>query len=231
MKSKLLLSVIFLAASHADAVLVSLNDVTIGSETTVLVANGGFELGAGNQTPTGWTRSGNMFYDTPTTAALTGFSNLPSNKVAYYSAPVSGSIVNGLYQHGTITLTANTSYVLSVYMWNNAGTTEAGNRNMVIDMNDVTGEAQLVLRADAVDAADGYFAYQTFNTGTTGTSINLRIFTNPTTYATAGKYHVWDNVAITQESVFTAPTPIPEPAAALLGGIGLLGLLVRRRRI
>ncbi len=50
---------------------------------------------------------------------------------------------------------------------------------------------------------------------------DIAIFMQPVWGANAAQAYI-DNVSVTT-------TPIPEPSAALMGGLGLLGLLRRRR--
>jgi hypothetical protein len=238
MKPGFLILPLALSAPAAQAVLVSLNTITPGTETVALVANGGFELGTPNTVATSWTRGGNnAYYDTPANAGLAGFgfTNLPaSGKVGYYRA-VDGGDVNttadsGQYSQAISGLDADTEYVLSAYFWNASNPTLnlGGNtRNLVMDMNDKVGEAQIILGGAQADAEDGYFVYQTFNTSVTGTSFTLRVFTQPDGIATGNTITAWDNIAITKAVDFVAP--VPEPSAALLGGIGMLALLRRRR--
>jgi hypothetical protein len=230
MKMKPLVSFVILSASSAGAALISLNNVTPGSETVALVANGGFELGNGNTNPTSWTRGGGVLFDTPANAGLTEFSNLPTvGKVAYYKSVV-GTNAGGNYLQTVSGLEANTEYVFSAYLWNNSVAAFGSSRNLVMDMSDIPNEAQLVFAGSEANAAQGYFAYVTFNTANTGTTVPIRIFVQPTTYASAGlQMVVWDHVAITKSADFVAPYLVPEPSAALHGGLGLLALLRRRR--
>jgi MYXO-CTERM domain-containing protein len=232
MKLKALPFLVALSATAADAALISLNDVTSGSETVTLVANGGFELGTGNTNPTSWTRGGASFFDTDANAGLTasGFSNIPNiGKVAYYNTVVTGGNSNGQYFQAITGLDANTEYVFSAYLWNNSVSVFGSARNLVMDMNDLAGEAQLVFAGNTANAEDGYFASVNFNTSVTGTSFTIRVFGAPTDYTANDNTPIfaWDNVAITKAANFTSP--VPEPSAALLGGIGLLALLRRRR--
>jgi hypothetical protein len=148
-------------------------------------------------------------------------------KVAYYNSVV-GTNAGGNYTQTISGLEANTEYVFSAYLWNNSVAAFGSSRNLVMDMNDITNEAQLVFAGNTANAAQGYFAYVTFNTANTGTTVPVRIFVQPTTYATAGLEMVaWDNVAITKAVDFIAP--VPEPSTALLGGLGVFALFRRRR--
>lgn len=242
MKLKAFPLFIALSATAADAALISLNTITPGTESVTLVANGDYESGASNTTPTSWTRAGASFYDTDASAGLTssGFSNIPTTgKVAYYSPGISETTIGGSYSQAISGLEANTSYVFSAYLWNRATTANTGtNKSIVMDFNDnkpgapigdgvAIEEAQQVLAATQTDAAAGYFAYVPFDTGVTGTAFTIRIFSTPGTYNAAGSFMAWDNVAITKSSNFVLP--VPEPSTALLGGLGLLALLRRRR--
>ncbi|MGB6223674.1 PEP-CTERM sorting domain-containing protein [Haloferula sp.] len=230
MKTKLLPLLLLAASPSAHAVLVSLNDHG-GNEqvNTTIVANGGYELGTGDTVPDNWSRAGQPFYDTPANAGITGaFSNLPaSGKVAYFKA-VEGN-VNSQYFQNITGLEPNTAYVLSAYLWNNSNPGLGRNINVVMDLNDAPGEAQQVLGGAVANAAEGYFAYANFNTTTTGTDVRVRLF-SPAVIYSAGEagtpLFAWDNVSITKASEFS---PVPEPSVALLGGLGLLGLLRRRR--
>jgi hypothetical protein len=227
-KPRLLFLPLVFSAPAAQAVLVSLNTITPGTEVVALVANGGFELGSGNTNPTNWTRGGGARFDTPANAGLTAYSNLPTvGKVAYYNSVV-GTNAGGNFSQTISGLDPDTEYVFSAYLWNNSVAAFGASRNLVMDMADIPNEAQLVFAGNTENAAQGYFAYVTFNTANTGTTIPIRIFPQPTTYSTAGLQMVaWDNVAITRAVDFAAP--VPEPSAALLGGLGLLALLRRDR--
>jgi len=242
MKFSAALLLLVAAASPAHAALISLETVTPGSETVTLVTNGGFENGTGNTNPDSWSRVGQSFYDTPTTAGLTAFSNLPSSgKVAYYKSVV-GTSQTGQYTQAISGLEENTDYVFSAYLWNNSVAAYGSSVAIVMDFSDhrpdgpgtTVQEPQQVFQGSNTDAAKGYFAYQTFNTGTLkSTSFAMRIFASPTTYIEGEgglEMFAWDNVAITKASDFVAPTLIPEPSASMLGGLGLLALLRSRRR-
>jgi hypothetical protein len=243
MKPRFLLLPLVLSAPAAQAALISLNDITPGTESVTLVANGDFELGTGNTTPTSWTRGGTAFFDTDANAGLTasGFSNIATTgKLAYYNTVVTGGSLNGSYSQAISGLEADTEYVFSAYLWNNSVSVFGSSRNLVMDMNDnkpgppigngvTIQEAQLVFAGTTANAAAGYFASVNFNTSFTGTSFTVRVFGQPTDYTINDNIPIfaWDNVAITKAVDFAAP--VPEPSAALLGGLGMFALLRRRR--
>ena len=241
MKSKFLPLLLVLAAPSSHAALISLNDVTPGTETVSPVANGGFEIGTGSTNPDSWSRGGDALYDTTANSGL-GLTNLPgTGKIAYIKSVI-GTNKGGNYRQTVSGLDASTEYVFSAYLWNNSASAYGTNRNLVMDMNDNKPEApigdgatiqevQFVLGGGTADAADGYFVYQTFNTSDTDTSFDVRIFGQPTTHTFDGlAMFAWDNVAITKASDFVAPTLVPEPSTALLACLGgMLGLLRRRR--
>lgn len=226
------------ASTQGAFTVVSLNDITPGTETTTLIPNGDYEAGIGNENPDSWSRINDPFYDTVAGASLDtgagGYSNLPTTgKVAYYNSVVTGGNSNGVYRQ-IVTLEANTEYVMSGYFWNNSLVTHGTSRNIVIDMSDqpnTTDELQYVLSGNNANGPSGVFIYDTFNTAVTGTDVNVRIFSQPTNFLTADQQiGVWDNVAFTKASEFTAPILIPEPSStALLGMTGMLALLRRRR--
>ena len=81
---------------------------------------------------------------------------------------------------------------------------------VVVDMNDVSGEPQIVLRPSNLDADAGYFMYDEFDTAETGVSVKLRAFyasfsENDNAWAHFPVGAMWDNIAITPLAHFQPP--------------------------
>jgi hypothetical protein len=186
---------------------VKLSSIKPGTEQVQLIPNGDFQsqgtlVGTNFPSPTGWSRSGDM-YAMPGTNMV-----LYNNGLLAQAQLTSGSPV-GLYSC-TVSLEPATAYVFSAYLWNMGDS--ANHVNTVIDFSDVSGEPQIVLGATDSEADKGYFVYRSFNTSTTGTNILVRAFYDGLTGtgAAASYFPVaaqWDNIAITKSTDFIAPQP------------------------
>jgi len=186
-----------------------LSAIIPGTETVQLVANGGFQAqGPVTATnthpfPDGWSRVADIFADP-------GTNMTPANNGVLARALVNGGAAVCQYQR-TIQLQANTSYVLSAYLWNLGDA--ANHATTVIDLADAPGEPQITLSYSDTEADLGYFVYRTFDTTITGNTVTLRVFYDsrlgtgaaPNYYPAAAQ---WDNLAITPESAFVAPAPV-----------------------
>jgi hypothetical protein len=231
------LSLIVTAISvHVDAqTRVKLSTIKPGTEQVQLISNGDFQsqgpvAGSDYPTPTGWSRSGDMF-------AAGGSNMVVFNSGVVARAQVNSAAGSSSYSR-SVTLEPATAYVFSAYMWNMGNA--ANHVTAVIDMNDAPQEPQVVLNYTDSEADKGYFVYSSFNTANTGTNLSVRLFYDsftgagtPTNYFPVAAQ--WDNIAITKASLFTAPqagnstatlrplVTITNPvngAAAYLGGAG-----------
>ncbi|MSU58424.1 MAG: hypothetical protein EXS35_09640 [Pedosphaera sp.] len=194
-----------IAFSASSQTLLPLSQITPGTEIVQLVTNGDFQsrgtLVAGKYpSPTGWNRVGNVFVGdgTNTVAADGGVVALGDVSTA---APV------GQYSRAQ-TLEPATDYVFSAYLWNFGN---AANRvTTVVDLNDASGEPQIILNYTDVSADRGYFCFRYFNTATTGTNVIVRAFYDTLTGTGASPTYFpigaqWDNIAITKAAVFRRP--------------------------
>jgi len=182
-----------------------LSAIKPGTEQVQLIPNGDFQfqgplVSGSYPTPTGWSRSGDMFATTGSNTVT-----LDSGVVARAQL-LSGASASSYGQ--SITLEPATAYVFSGYLWNMGD--GANHVNTVIDFNDAPGEPQVVLSASDSEADKGYFVYRSFNTGTTGTNVTVRVFYDGLvgTGAAASYFPVaaqWDNIAITKASSFLPP--------------------------
>jgi hypothetical protein len=182
-----------------------LSAIKPGTEQVQLIPNGNFQLqgthsGGNYPNPPGWNRTGDMF-------ANIGSNTVPVNQSVIARGQMDSGAPASLYTQ-TIALEPATAYVLSAYLWNLGDA--ANHVNTVVDLNDASGEAQLLLSYSDSEADKGYFVYSTFNTSTTGTNLTLRVFydgkagtgTAPAYYPIAAQ---WDNIAITKSADFIAP--------------------------
>lgn len=208
------LTAISVQASAGVLVQLKFEDVVLGTETTTLIANGDFESNGGNGSqPIGWTHAGGSGTEARVTDDTFGglVPDYDSGSfVVRYNIDTNASNVV-LFR--PITLAANTSYVLSAYIWN-FGVPDDPTRKVQIsvDLNDASGEAQLRLNPSNADANQGYFVYQEFSSSTTGTNLLIRSFFDGPGSANSG----WpqqpvgglvDRISITPLASFQAPTP------------------------
>ena len=206
----LLLGLLWACTQPAEAqTRLKLSAIIPGTESVQLVYNGDFQLqGSVTSTnthpnPLGWTRQADMFADP-------GANMTPANNGVVALALVNGGASVCKYQC-TVQLQPATDYIFSAYLWNMGDS--ANHVTTVIDMNDVTGEPQIILSYSDANADQGYFVYRSFNTTTTGTNITVRAFyDNLAGSGAASKYFPigaqWDNLAITKASDFVAPAPV-----------------------
>jgi hypothetical protein len=186
---------------------VKLSSIKPGTEQVQLISNGDFQsqgalVGTNFPSPTGWSRSGDM-YAMPGTNMVTYDNGLLAQAQLTSGSPVS------MYSR-TVSLEPATAYVFSAYLWNMGDS--ANHVNTVIDFNDVAGEPQVILGATDSEADKGYFVYRSFNTSTTGTNILVRAFYDGLTGTGAAPAYFpiaaqWDNIAITKATDFVAPQP------------------------
>jgi hypothetical protein len=182
-----------------------LSAIRPGTESTQLIPNGDFQsqgplVSGGYPSPTGWSRSGDMF-------TVSGSNTVAMDGGVVAQAQMLSGASASLYTQ-LLTLDPATDYVFSGYLWNMGDA--ANHVNTVIDFNDAPGEPQVVLSSSDSEADKGYFVYRSFNTGTTGTNITVRVFYDGVvgTGAAASYFPVcaqWDNIAITKASSFVAP--------------------------
>lgn len=229
-----MLAVIILnSTSHGAVVKLKLSDVNAGSESVSLVTNGDFEdTSSGNtHTPSGWSRNGDMFYDYDNSV------NIPS--MGTHTAKVhmdNAGNATGRYEQ-SVTLTANTEYVLSAYIFHLGDGTHGGTAEL--DLNDMLGEPDdgggSISISQADDSANGgYFVYGTFNSGA-NTSATVRAFMVTAGVPDTGWPQdpvgaLWDNIAITEAGSFVAPTQVPEPGAVSLLSLAGIAFILRRRK-
>ena len=181
-----------------------LSAITPGTEKVQLVYNGDFQS---QQAATGGRFLPANWPGPPDVVTGAGSNSVPQNGGLIACARVDGGAAAAGVNR-TLTLSANTSYVLSAYLWNLGDATN--HVNTVIDMNDVSGEPQMALGSGDSEADLGYFVYRTFNTATTGTNVTLRLFYDGLTgTGAATRFYPfaaqWDNIAITRSVDFIAP--------------------------
>jgi hypothetical protein len=176
-----------------------------GTEKVQLVYNGDFQFQGplitnNHPWPTGWDRLADMFVG-PGTNVVAANLGVVAKAFVNNNAPVCK------YER-SITLEANTAYVLSGYFWNFG---DALNHvTTVIDFNDAPAEPQIILNYTDLEAAQGYFVYRSFNTTDTGSNVTLRVFYDAFTGAGAAPAYFplaaqWDNLAITKAADFLPP--------------------------
>lgn len=197
--------VVIFAVRAAAQTLIPLSQITAGTEIVQPVTNGDFQargslVGGKYPSPTGWSRLGDAFVGA-------GTNTVPANGGIVALGDVSGGAPVGLHSRAQ-TLEPAMDYVFSAYLWNFGN---AANRvTTVVDLNDASGEPQIVLNYTDANADHGYFCYRYFNTTTTGTNVVVRAFYDALTGAgTAPAYFPtgaqWDNLALTKAAIFRRP--------------------------
>jgi hypothetical protein len=199
----LLASIEFLGAQTR----LSLSSIIPGTEKVQLVYNGDFQFQGQTFTnahpyPIGWIRQADVFADAGTNMVLAD-NGVVAKALVNNAAPV------GMFQR-TLTLSPNTDYMLSAYLWNMGDA--ANHVTTVVDFNDAPQEPQITLSYSDAQAATGQFVYRGFNTGLTGSNITLRVFYDGFTGTGAAANYFplaaqWDNIAITKATDFLPPQP------------------------
>ena len=185
----------------------TLSSIIPGTEKVQLIYNGDFQFQGQSFTnthpfPTGWLRQADLFADAGTNM-VSADNGVVAKAFVNNAAPV------GMYER-TLSLSPNTAYVLSAYLWNMGDA--ANHVTTVVDFNDAPQEPQITLSYADAEAASGQFVYRSFNTGVTGSNITLRVFYDgfAGTGSTANYFPLaaqWDNLAITKASDFLPPQP------------------------
>jgi hypothetical protein len=219
-------SALLSSSAFGAALTVPLTTTNAGTETVSLAPNGDFEGGRGylNCFPDNWTvRSGDSWVSNSSAAPVTTFAS-DSNSVVVWPAESNLQYIG--YSAGSISLTANTEYVLSAYLW--YGMTGG---KISLDLTDAQfddGTGRVSVTPSTPGATTGVFTYQYFNTATTGTNVIPRVLIEGANGL--GSFGaVVDNIAITPAADFVAPSSVPEPVTGSLAACGALFILGRRR--
>ena len=228
------------SAQAALTVLIDFDDGIAGNGAhEASVRNGGFEEGTAGQTFADTPFWSSYFSPEGDSSTLTMNSNVKTGALRGLASGYSGT---GTRQQPTITIPASAwtiaagdVFTVSVDWRNGAGFTVGTHELQVIlhvvdadgslvsdpENGEFSGE-RLLSRNDSVVTAG---VYQTFTASSNpvpadspwiGNQIQLRLLNT----GTRTSFAIIDNVSL---------TAIPEPSAALLGSLGLLGLLRRRR--
>jgi hypothetical protein len=223
--------------THTLSLAISLLLPTLGSAATILLTNADFASGDG-QAATGWTLVDGA-----------GSNNSPSNyamaiAASAYASGVTSRTMNiksdgGNYVQQTLTTSdlgtvdAGTfsSYTIGLDYGYRSDSVRNGNHTIrlslwnVTDNVEITGTDQVItdpgsVTLNVMNAGSYTLSYD--NTALAGKSIAFRMTSMSGDLGSAAwlRTAIIDNVAI---------TAVPEPAATLLGSIGLLALLRRRR--
>src|SRR6516162_4695073 len=115
-----------------------LSAIRPGTESTQLIPNGDFQsqgplVSGGYPSPTGWSRSGDMF-------TVSGSNTVAMDGGVVAQAQMLSGASASLYTQ-LLTLDPATDYVFSGYLWNMGDA--ANHVNTVIDFNDAPGEPQV----------------------------------------------------------------------------------------
>jgi MYXO-CTERM domain-containing protein len=230
---------------HLTSALLLLAGGISTSSAAQLLTNGNFETGDF----TGWTSnvqagsSGSRFIDTPGTTSPSSGSATPANAGGgsfYVVTDQGGPGSYSLIQSFTIPSTPS-SVILSFEMFNqtSVGSANAGTL-------DYAGSANQHARVDILSAAalpfeTGAGVLQNYYLGNDGAiprpSYTSYSFDITSLVSTPGTYQLRfaqvDNQGIFQQGIdnvsINFTTAVPEPSAALLGGLALAGMLRRRR--
>lgn len=211
-----------------------MDQYNMGTEQTTLVPNGNFEA-VTSGTPDGWSAGTNPFQVNAPVGGNTYNSGNFAAQGPFGAADQTFPAFNG-YSRSDLVLQANTTYVLSAYLWNFAQNFDIA----VAEVRDNTGalftNASIALtRMDAeantpsliLDGSQGVFGYSGFNTGSfSGNATVIVKFDQDSGGPAPQLGGQIDNVAVTPLSQFRPPN-VPEPACLSLLA---LGALLRRRR-
>jgi len=213
-----------------------LSQYQAGTESTTLVPNGNFESVSGSD-PTGWTEVGNLNTATPTFVNTTNTGSF----AAQQSGPTFTD--NSTYSQN-VAFAPGTAYVMSAYMWNagNAGPAphdpsdfDPGDQAVVelVDLANAGHKTTLLLEPIALDGgsgASGYFLYTQIlaDEYPSGARLDVRFDEDSGGPWPSAVIAQFDNIAITPQSSFVAPSLVPEPAGLSLLVLAALGM--RRRR-
>lgn len=211
--------------------LLPLDQYQAGTESTnnTIVQNGGFEnVTAG--VPNGWTQVGSA----TTVGAPIGpnVSAVNGNKAAQIGVDPTGNL-NKYTQ--TVTLQPATDYVLSGYLWDFTGINFDLSVVEILNPANPSGQVRTISLAPndgGIDGSRGVFGYRSFNTAPLGTTtLQIEVeFDDDNTVAGARPSisAQLDNISITPDADFRAPSLLPEPTS--LAFVGLVGTMIRRRR-
>lgn len=248
MKSRFLVSMvttglIFTHSSRAaQTVLIDFDDgISDNGIHEASVRNGGFEEGSAGQTFADTPVWSSYFSPEGDSSTLTLNSNVQTGDLRGLASGFSGT---GTRQHPTLTIPASDwtiaagdVFTLSLD-WRNGTNFNVGNHTFQMVLNVVNADGNLVF-----DPANGEFSgerllsrndslatageYQTFTSTSNpvpegspwiGNQVQVRLLNS----GARTSFAIVDNVSL---------TAIPEPTAALLGSLGLLGLFRRRRQV
>lgn len=241
------------ASGEAAVVRLKMADINPGTEVvnTTVSPGGGFDshYGFNQDRPEYWQRWEEAAVSRPLINAPANAAHLGSRGAQVLPTYQAGMNPGGYARLQKINddlfwptdLQPNTRYVLSAYLWNFG--TASDHVTARIDFTDKPNEPQFILNWDDEDAAQGYFMYASFSTNPVdpdyiGASETLRPPLRVWARDRVGYVGVadtvaavqFDNVFITPEAQFVAPTLVPEPASLTAAGLAGAALLLRRRR-
>jgi hypothetical protein len=224
--------------------------IQFGTESvnTTNVANGNFEGGYASNDggthafPVDW--GPGRFGDTFAVAPVVG---ITADGTTAGRANINGAnpinSAEGYTNSVALTLSPNTWYYLSAYMWNFSEPSAGLSLTTAVDLLPVgskTGVSYVRMNVYSSQASTstGYMCWDLFETGASSVSVDPRVFYDGGTGADTGwplgaVGAQWDNVSVTPLSSFKTPNgfvPGPGSAAIFAPSFGCLVLLARRRR-